>query len=228
MKLLTNHGNLNKYAVVISVSGIFNLLSCQEGSQANIYLEDRQVTYAVEFIDSTEFITCTDTIILSIPPEKFFDWRRLVTGQITHHYKYEGHCMAKTKETTGIKETKKVLFLHPPRMDRMIITELGAFPQMFYPIKVGAHGSGTLQIINGYGSWDGLKISYSDQVVRIVDTTIAGISYNQLAFRNGIADNTPVGPMRTSHSFSSKYGWVSGHWVTDSISIYMYAVDYNW
>lgn len=110
----------------------------------------------------------------------------------------------------------------------MKVTELGAFPKMFYPVEVGAGGDGSITIEKGFDEWNGLEIHYEDSVVKIVDTTIAGKFYEKLAFREGITENTPIGTVKTSHSFSSKYGWVSGTWKMDTASIKLYAIDYNW
>lgn len=209
--------------------GFVVLLGCENRDFTSlIYQPGREVGYVISYLDANDSTVCEDSVTLRVLEPGLLDIRSKLTDQVTNEFIYHGPCSEKHTETTGIKETDKRLFLHPPRSGNMIVTELGAFPQIFHPAKIGKGGSGSLEIQHGYGDWDGNTVPYQDSVTMIVDSTIAGNDYKDCIVRSGIAEPTPIGPVETHHIFDEKYGWIQGEWQFDTARIVIQAYEFNW
>lgn len=71
----------------------------------------------------------------------------------------------KSESTTGFKEDKSHIWLHPPRTDKFKrITQLAPYPQVSIPPKIGEVFDGSIHMATNWGDWSGKSSSYSLKV----------------------------------------------------------------
>lgn len=87
--------------------------------------------------------------------------------RIKQHYvnkKFAGEGPFTKKETTGIIENVREVWMHPFRSNQYNFTEVAAFPHIKFPLKEGKTWTSNLQIGEGWGDWENTVINSSYEI----------------------------------------------------------------
>lgn len=68
------------------------------------------------------------------------------------------------KQTTGIIENVREVWMHPFRSNQFNFTEVAAFPHVKFPLRKGATWTSNLQIGEGWGDWENSVINSNYEV----------------------------------------------------------------
>ncbi|MEO0189782.1 MAG: hypothetical protein ABIL18_02250, partial [candidate division WOR-3 bacterium] len=71
----------------------------------------------------------------------------------------------KRKETTGVIEDSKRIWIHPPREGDFEFTELAPYPEIQKPFKEGKKWKSILKIGEGWGEWEGLTVRSNYKII---------------------------------------------------------------
>jgi len=71
-----------------------------------------------------------------------------------------------TRDTTGIIENDKKFWMHPPRHNQYLLTEISPFPDFRKNCEVGDHYSSITYVGSGLGPWEGKKVKCTYSIVK--------------------------------------------------------------
>lgn len=124
-------------------------------SEVSIFHSGREWIYKVYFLNSNGDTTDSQDVILRVPGGGFF-------GQIKINWLYKKQ---KRKETTGVIEDSKRIWIHPPREGDFEFTELAPYPEIQKPFKEGKKWKSILKIGEGWGEWEGLTVRSNYKII---------------------------------------------------------------
>ncbi len=130
-------------------------------SGVDIFQVGREWTYKAYFLNSENDTVDSQNVILKVPGGGFF-------GQIKINWLYK---KPKGRETTGVIENAKEVWIHPPRMGDFRFTELAPFPEIQKPFKKGKKWKSILKIGGGWNEWEGLSVKNSYEIIGQTDVS---------------------------------------------------------
>lgn len=133
------------------------ILSCEDGNLSTIYVPGREWIFIVKSSPNQN----VDTLTLSVLDEEW-SLNQCKIQWILSTCKAEGSTVV--TETTGVLDRSssvffpKEIWLHPPRMSYLRLTELVAFPQVIFPLKENQVFSSEIRPGDGWKELQGLTV----------------------------------------------------------------------
>jgi len=75
-------------------------------------------------------------------------------------------------EVTGVIEDEKSVWMHPFRSNQYNFTEVAPFPEVRFPLQVGATWSSKLTVYEGWGKWENSTIEDSHRIMGKENITV--------------------------------------------------------
>ena len=148
---------------------IIFLLFLSEFALGQVYTANKKFEFDIKYFQSQENQSTQETIILTMTGKK---WKR-AESQLEGIWTYSTKSKTKknfqkqktigwsTVDTTGIIESEQKVWLHPPRHNQYLLTEIAPFPDFRKNLKVGDTYNVFLFIGSGFGDWAEKKIKSS-------------------------------------------------------------------
>ncbi len=115
----------------------------------------------------------------------------------------------KSESTTGFKESKDHIWLHPPRADKFKkITQLAPYPQIELPSSVGQEYTGSIFMASNWGEWSGKSSTYFLKV----DSTFLDSAINEEVVSLSGLGYLEKDTCSVNYLFSSKLGFYYWHY----------------
>ncbi|MEO0136838.1 MAG: hypothetical protein ABIL86_04820 [candidate division WOR-3 bacterium] len=166
-------------------------------SEVSIFHSGREWIYKVYFLNSNGDTTDSQDVVLRVPGGGFF-------GQIKINWLYKKQ---KRKETTGVIEDSKRIWIHPPREGDFEFTELAPYPEIQKPFKDGKKWKSILKIGEGWGEWSGLTINHSYEIITQADITTPMGNFSN-CWQVAAKGESKMGVFTLNLYFHPEYGFV--------------------
>jgi len=142
------------------------LLFLSELVLGQIYTADKKFDFDIKYFESRENEATQEIISLTITGRKWKHSEKQLEGIWTYFAKpTTKKKFQKQKsigwfkvDTTGIIENEEKVWLHPPRHNQYLLTEIAPFPDFRKNLKVGESYSTVLMIGSGFGNWADKKV----------------------------------------------------------------------
>lgn len=129
----------------------------------------REYIFKATFLDSHEKLI-SESQIKMMASGRRWDIQPELQDEVIIHYEYRQEDVEKINEykinktlsntvwtkknSTGIIENVKQIWMHPFRANQFIFTEVAPFPEVKLPLNVGKSWTGQLNIYKGWGDWN--------------------------------------------------------------------------
>jgi hypothetical protein len=155
---------------------IFNFTINESYSQTltNLYNANSVFKY---FIEAPQSYNIYDTIKLRITDKDFFGQKRV---EWLINYKDSAGSTIQTESVTGLYQSEKRIWLHPPRTNYFNILEKFPFPEIRAPLVLGNKWQNETRVVSGFGSLNGKKVISRYEIAGISDTSYCKTSKSKV------------------------------------------------
>ena len=142
------------------------LLFLNELAFGQIYTAGKKFEFDIKYFQSRENQTTQETISLTITGRNWKHSEKQQEGIWTYFTKPTTEKKFEKQktigwvkvDTTGMIENEEKVWLHPPRHNQYLLTEIAPFPDFRKNVKVGESYNVVLFIGSGFGNWTDKKI----------------------------------------------------------------------
>lgn len=140
-----------------------------------IFTHDKKLIYLIQYHFNELNITTNEKISLTITgnmwkkaaEQKEAIWQYYTKSETKILFSDQFSLGWLSTDTTGIIENDKRIWLHPPRNNQYLLTEIAPFPDFRKKSKVGDQYSSITFIGSGFGPWDGKKVKSTYSITNI-------------------------------------------------------------
>jgi hypothetical protein len=140
-----------------------------------IFTNDKNMIYLIQYHCNKLNVTTNEKISLiitgnmwkKVAEQKEAIWQYYTTPETKLLFKDQSSLGWLSVDTTGIIENEKRIWLHPPRNNQYLLTEIAPFPDFRKKSKVADQYSSITFIGLGFGPWDGKKLKSTYSITNI-------------------------------------------------------------
>lgn len=209
MKLHKKMKNFKRTSLLCAILLLSIAQSCSSENTNGIYKIGREWTFQVTFYKEDKLVDSCQ-LIMAVKRKNLFTLLFL-SGQKNLTYEYGDCCRNNYKDTTGVQEDEKSIFLHPPRMGCLSFTHVSPMPSIDLPFDEGAYSEINLKVVmSSYPNLSGKTIkqfrknkgtdSFLIDGKRIKCFVTEGKNVNYIK---------EIGAFSNRFLFNEKYGFVS-------------------
>jgi hypothetical protein len=151
------------------ISSFIFLLVMSEFVTGQVYSADKKFEYDITYFQNQENLSTHETITLTMTGRKWKWSENQLEGVWTYFTKPKTEKKFQKQktigwlkvDTTGIIENENKVWLHPPRHNQYLLTEISPFPDFRKNLKIGDSYNMFLSIGKGFGDWTDKKIKFS-------------------------------------------------------------------
>jgi hypothetical protein len=134
---------------------------------SQLFNQDKKMVYLIQYHRHERNINTTEEIALTItgkfwkqvPEQKEAIWQYSTKSETQLLFNDQFSIGWLPTDTTGIIENEKKVWIHPPRHNQYLLTEIAPFPDFRRNSTVGDHYSSITFIGKGFGPWEGKKVT---------------------------------------------------------------------
>jgi hypothetical protein len=144
----------------------FILLFIFDSWANQIFTQKKEFIYLVQYHQKELNLTTHEEVTLSITgntwkssaDQKEAVWKYRTKSETQYLFKNQFSLGWLSSDTTGILENDDRIYLHPPRHNQYLLTEIAPFPDFRIKKEVGEQYSSITFIGKGFGQWEGKKV----------------------------------------------------------------------